>query len=203
MKQLNTSMLFALIAGGIVSGCGGTGAATTNIAGTVSGLSAATSVQLDDNDADPITVSANGNFHFPAQVQAGTPYSVTVALEPLGQSCKVNNGSGVVGQNSGDVNNIAVSCAPIEGQLFGVVSGLAANATLTLQNLDTLFYATVSSTIIVKANGPFAFPTTLQIGSSYNVVVTVQPATQNCVVSNGSGTISEKGTISAIQVLCQ
>ena len=205
MKQIKTAGLFALlISTWMFSGCGGTGAATTNIAGNVSGLFEDTSVGLQNNGKASITVSANGNFHFDGQVQAGTPYAVTVSSNPLGQTCQVTNGTGIVGQYSGDVSNIAVACIPVPGDLFGVVTGLSAGATVVLQNLDTTsFVSNTLELVTLKANGPFIFPSMVQGDFTYNVVVSQQPAGQTCTITKGAGVMPVKGGNVAIQVLCQ
>ncbi|MFI4941247.1 MAG: hypothetical protein ACHP7O_13015 [Burkholderiales bacterium] len=97
----------------LVSGCGG-GAASAMIAGTVTGLSENTSVDLLNNGTDEISVKANGSFVFGGQFTAGSTYNVTVATNPAGEACTVENGSGKVGQISEDVSNILVTCVPIK-----------------------------------------------------------------------------------------
>lgn len=79
------------------------------IGGTVSGLSASTSVTLLDNGGNSLTVSANGGFTFTTPLVSGSTYSVTVGTEPTGETCTVTNGSGTVG--SANVTNVAVACS--------------------------------------------------------------------------------------------
>ena len=202
MKQVKSTFLFACLAAAL-SGCGGGGAASTNIAGTVSGLSPGTTVVLVNSGLQTINVTQNGTFFFSGQVKAGTPYSVTVYTNPPGESCTVTNGTGIVGQYAEDVSNILVSCVAAHGTVFGVVSGLAAGAKVSLQNQTPDFFGTIEPDLVtVQTNGGFAFPIVQAGGVSYDVVVSEQPTGQTCDVANGTGTIPAQGAISAVLVTC-
>ncbi len=74
----------------------------------------------------------------------------------------------------------------------GSVSGL--NGTLTLLNNG-------ADDLVITADGSFTFPTKLLDGSSYDVTVKQAPTTQNCDVSNGSGTVSG-ADVSNVLVSC-
>jgi hypothetical protein len=87
--------------------------ATFTIGGTVSGLNGGTSVTLLDNGSDSLKVSANGTFTFATPVASGSPYNVTVSVEPTNETCTVTNGSGTVG--SANVTNVAVACSASTG----------------------------------------------------------------------------------------
>jgi N-acetylneuraminic acid mutarotase len=78
------------------------------IGGTVSGLSAGNGVALENDGGSAISVSANGAFTFSTALANQSPYAVTVATQPTGQSCTVNNGSGTV--SGANVTNIAITC---------------------------------------------------------------------------------------------
>ena len=77
--------------------------------------------------------------------------------------------------------------------ISGMVSGLA--GTVVLQN-------TGGDTIELSANGSFAFETRFAIGAPYEVTVLAQPdsPSQTCVVSGGSGQVTDAGT--TIMVTC-
>jgi hypothetical protein len=66
---------------------------TSSVGGTISGLSAGTSVTLENNGA-LLTVAANGAFAFPGLLPAGTGYNVTVSTQPVGKTCTVITPSG-------------------------------------------------------------------------------------------------------------
>jgi hypothetical protein len=90
--------------------------ASYTIGGTVSGLSG--TVVLNDNGGDVLSVTANGAFTFPTPVLSGSPYNVTVANAPAGQTCAVSNGSGTVG--SGNVTSVVVTCTASSGGSSGL-----------------------------------------------------------------------------------
>ena len=100
----------------VLAACGGGGATapstpggtapTYSIGGTATGLTG--SVVLRDNNADNLTVTANGAFTFATHIAGGGAYSVSVFTRPAGQTCTVTRGSGAA---SSDVANIALYCA--------------------------------------------------------------------------------------------
>jgi len=79
------------------------------IGGTVSGLSAGESVVLEDNGGNATTVSANGPFTFSTSIAYQSPYAVTVATQPAGETCGMTHGSGTT--PAANVTNVAVICA--------------------------------------------------------------------------------------------
>jgi hypothetical protein len=197
MKTSTIAKLACPLAVLLVAACGGLLDAT--IGGTVNGLSGGTTVGLTDNGIDPISVNANGNFTFDAQIQAGSTYNVAVTSQPIGETCTVTNGTGTVKQNSGDVTNVRVSClanVTAGNDIFGTVSGLASGKSVTL--LDT----NNADTVTVSANGSFVFPTALAAGFAYSVTVSVNPSGQTCSVSNASGVVAGSGTIAPVVVVC-
>jgi hypothetical protein len=74
----------------------------------------------------------------------------------------------------------------------GTVSGLS--GTLVLQNNG-------GDNLSLTANGTFTFGTPLMSNATYAVTVLTQPTTQNCTVSNGSGTVSNSN-ITSVTVTC-
>ena len=79
---------------------------TNTVGGTVSGLTG--TVILQNNGADNLEISANGEFTFVTAVAYGGDYLVTVSAQPLGQICSVANGSGVMA--GADVSDVGVNC---------------------------------------------------------------------------------------------
>src|SRR5258705_9961570 len=106
--------LLALWSALLVEGCGGgssggtANVSTYAIGGTVSGLTTGNSVVLKDNNADDLTVSANAAFTFGTAVANGGSYSVTVSMQPNGQTCLVSDGAGIVA--TANVTQIRVLC---------------------------------------------------------------------------------------------
>jgi 6-phosphogluconolactonase (cycloisomerase 2 family) len=73
----------------------------------------------------------------------------------------------------------------------GTVSGL--NGSITLANN--------SDNKVLAASGAFTFATSLATGIAYNVTVTAKPASQQCTVTNGSGSIASSN-VSNVTVTC-
>ena len=171
----------------------GTGtAAYYTIGGTVSGLSG-TGLVLQDNGDDNLSISANGPFAFAKPVAGGSTYNVTVLTQPSNptQNCVVTNGSGTAYAN---VTNVQVTCTTVTYTIGGTVSGLSGTGLVLQDNGD--------DNLSISANGPFAFAKPVAGGSTYNVTVLTQPSnpTQNCVVTNGSGTAY--ANVTNVQVAC-
>jgi hypothetical protein len=206
MKHLKSVILFswlAITSSVFMSGCGGAGAASTNIVGKISGLTPGSTVDLQNNGGDTLIVGANGDFAFSGQVKAGSTYLVTVSADPIAQTCTVTNGSGTVGQYSEDVTNVVVTCAAANGSVLGVVSGLASGATLTLEDQASIYSGVTPDSITISADGVFVFPISRTPGNTYNVIVTTPPVGQTCSVTNGTGTIPETGGIVAVLIACK
>lgn len=177
--------------------CGG--ALDANIGGNVTGLPNGTQMVLNNNGTDSLPVSSNGSFSFHATVKAGLTYNVTVQSQPVGGTCTVNNASGKVNNNKGDVTNISVTCTAAPGNgatLGGTVSGLQSGLALTLQ-------VNGFDTVNVNANGSYTFPHQINYGGSYSVTVLSQPSGQVCSIDNPTGSIGSPNlVINNINVSC-
>jgi len=158
------------------------------IGGTVSGLTG--TLSLDDNSADPLTVTANGAFTFALQLASGAAYSVAITAQPEGETCTLTNGSGT---STSNVTNIAVSCA-VTPAIGGTVTGLTGGS-VVLQNNG-------GDNLTVTANGPFKFTTDVASGAAYAVTILTQPTNgETCTVTNGSGTAT--ANVTSVAVACQ
>lgn len=110
-----------------------------SVGGTVSGLGSGRNLVLRNNGGNDLTVSANGSFTFPAALNSGSAYAVTVQTQPTGQTCTVSNGSGTASAN---VSSVAVSCTTDEctqtlgpgANVGAAISGAAAGSTICLGN---------------------------------------------------------------------
>jgi hypothetical protein len=97
---------------------------TLSVGGTVSGLSAAGSgLVLQDNSGDSLLVHSNGTFTMPTLVPAGGAYSITIHTQPSGpnQTCTVTNGAGIANAN---VTNVQINCPPIFHTIGGTTVGV-------------------------------------------------------------------------------
>jgi hypothetical protein len=134
--------------------------------------------------------NGNGAFEFPTGVAQGGAYAVTVQTQPVAQTCSVSQGTGMVG--AGDVSSVAVVCSTNTFNVGGTVSGLS--GTVALQNNG-------GDPIAINNDGAFTFLSPVAQGASYAVTVLVQPATQTCTVSNGSGTMG-MSDVANVGVVC-
>lgn len=75
----------------------------------------------------------------------------------------------------------------------GTVRGLADNGRITLQN--------GGASVIVSANGDFAFPAKVAAGTAYTVTVANQPADQACTVGAASGAIAAADFL-GVDIMC-
>ena len=166
------------------------------VGGNVSGLTGSGLVlrKTSGGVTSDLPVSASGTFTFPAQADA-TPYAITVHTQPSSptQSCSVTSGSGTLA--GANVTNVAVSCTTTTFAVGGTVTGLAGTG-LVLQN-------NAGDDKPISADGAFNFATEIASGANYSVIVSAQPTapSQNCTVSNGSGTVAA-AAITDVTVNC-
>ena len=186
---LFTTMLLAACGGGGSSG--GSEAAKFTVGGTVAGLTGGSSVTLQNNGAQSITVSSNSSFTFPTPIAAGGAYAVTISSQPGGHQCTLASASGTVQSN---VSNIRIDCVALSYSVGGVVAGLLPGTAVTLQN-------NAADALTLNSNGPFVFATPLPFASHYDVSVSSQPEDQVCTASAGSGTVGA-ANVTSVQITC-
>ncbi|CAJ0783399.1 6-phosphogluconolactonase [Ralstonia chuxiongensis] len=152
---------------------------TFKVGGTVKGLSTGQQVTLFNNNADPLTVSADGPFTFATPVPYNGSYAVMVSAQPTNQTCTVSNGSGA--GTVANVNSVEVVCSANTVKVGGTVKGLVNDQQVTLKNNG-------ADPLTVSADGSFTFPTPVVYNGSYAVTVDTQPTGLTCTVSNGTDT---------------
>lgn len=160
------------------------------IGGTVSGLvgGASHALVLRNNGGDDLALASDGTFAFITPVAYNTGYNVTVIDQPPGQSCEVDNASGVA---TGHIDSVQVICTTLTYSIGGAINGLSGSLQLLNNGTDGL---------VRSGDGLFAFATAVPYNGLYNVTVGVQPSGQICTVNNGSGTVL--GTVDSISVSC-
>jgi len=180
-----------------LAGCGGGGGGgggppppppTYTVGVTVSGVGGGNLILRLNNGSD-LTVTASGSFTFGASLASGATYTVTIASQPTAQTCTVTGGSGTI--NSANVSNVTVACTNVTFTVGGTLSGLSGTA--VLQNNG-------GNDLSLSASGTFTFSNAVTSGAAYNVTVLTQPATQNCVVTNGTGNAA--GNVSNVAIAC-
>jgi N-acetylneuraminic acid mutarotase len=162
-----------------------------NISATVTGLVANTSVVLQDNGGDNLTISSNITSNFNTALAGGAAYAVTILTQPTGENCTVTSGSGTVG--SANVN-VAVVCIPSAYTIGVSVTGLVSGHNVVLQNNG-------GNNLTVTTNGSFTFTTPIANGLTYSATILTQPTSQSCSVTNGNGTVAG-ANISNISINC-
>jgi alpha-tubulin suppressor-like RCC1 family protein len=168
--------------------------ATYSIGGTISGLAAGNSVELQNNGGDTLILSSNGAFTFSTPLQDGSSYAVTVSNQPTSpnQTCTVSQGNGNLA--GADVSDIAVACTTNTYTVGGTLSGLGAGKSVLLRNNG-------GDDLSLNANGSFVFSTALDDGSAYSVSVATAPNGQTCSITQGSGALAG-ANVSNVQVSC-
>jgi hypothetical protein len=187
MKQIKLKFILACAMALLLSSCGGKIDAT--IGGTVTGLSGGTTLVLQDNGGDNKTINANGAFSFATQIEAGSTYNVTILTQPIGETCNVQDGLGVVSQSIGNVNSITLICnvtISASNSVVGTVTGLGNGDTVTLTDNGTNS-VTVKGTTTPTVPVPFLFPA-LPVGTAYNVEVSSATGA-TCTAANNIGTV--------------
>ena len=165
---------------------------TFTISGSVAGVSGSGLV-LQNNGGDDLPITADGMFTFTTELDDGSAYAVTVAVQPTGpdQLCTVN-GAGIV--SGADVTNVQVICIN-SFTVGGTVAGLAGSG-LILQN-------NAGDDLPIASDGAFTFATPIGDGAAFAVTVAVQPTdlNQTCSITNGNGTIVGMD-VTNVQVEC-
>ena len=160
------------------------------VGGSVSGLGSGQTVTLLNNDTNSTALSSNGSFTFSTPIAEGSPYKVTIQTQPADQTCVLTNSTGVMGGAA--VTNVIVTCTTNGYTVGGTISGLV--GTVTLQNNGT-------NSTSISTDGRFTFSALVAEGSTYNVTVQTQPATQTCTVAHGSGTMGNS-PVTNVTVTC-
>ncbi len=180
------------ISGASVSSVSVTCVNTYTVGGTISGLDTSGLV-LRLSNASLLVSSGATSFKFSSALTTGTPYAVSVGIQPTGYRCTLTNAIGLI--SSASVTNVAVDCQRTY-TVSGTVSGLsAADLVLALNS------PTGSTKLISSGSTTFSFASGLASGAAYNVTVSSHPAGLTCLVSNGSGNIASVN-ITNVSIVC-
>jgi uncharacterized repeat protein (TIGR03803 family) len=116
---------------------------TYTVGGTISRLTAAGLVLLD-NGGDATTLSANATqFTMNTGVAYGSPYAITVQTPPTGLVCSVSNGTDTMG--AADVTSVSIACGSNFNLLYSFAGGSSDGADpyhTLIQASDGNFYGT-------------------------------------------------------------
>jgi hypothetical protein len=152
-----------------------------NISGTVVGLTASGLVLA--NGADRVSVSPGSpSFAFSKPVAYGGSYDITVAQQPVGETCSVI-GTYPVSIGTADVNDIAVSCTA--ATQFTLIAG---DETCPAGNLDVDGTGTAA---LIRTALSGAFDAS---GNVYEIAGAIRKVTPGGVVSTLAGSPSNIGS---------
>jgi hypothetical protein len=171
---------------------------TATIGGTVAGLVANSSVILQDNGGDSLTITANGAFTFKTAVTGADVYAVTVLTQPVNpnQICTVTGGSGTASAN---VTTVAVNCV-LSFSIGGNVSGVVGTG-LILENSSDSEQLPISP---ANGNQAFTFTKLVPTGTAYTISIFAQPTgpTQTCTVTSGTASGTATANVTNVAVVC-
>lgn len=181
-----------MIAGAFASAlvaCGGGSVSNVALNGTVTGLTT-DGLVLVLNGASYAALAVNTTSFSLPRIVPGASYSIAVASQPAGLSCRVSNATGIAG--TVDITNVEVTCVPTNS-LGGTIAGLTAGGLVLANGSDTVSPAANSAT--------FVFPAKIGDGYTYGVTVLTQPAGLTCSVQNGAG-IMGAADVTSVNVTC-
>jgi len=136
---------------------------TYTVGGAVSGLTATSTVTLQNNATDDLVVSADGSFIFATALADGSTYDVTVlsqALRTSNLACTPTNNTGQI--NGTNVSDIAVNCtvqtasiqlSDVSIDFNSVTINSTATQTITMSNIGT---ADLNLSAISLPSAPFS-----------------------------------------------
>lgn len=167
-----------------------------SVGGTVSGLSG--TVNLQNNGLDVFSVIANEAFTFNTTIADGSAYNVSIATQPTGQICTVNNGIGTV--TGSNITNVEVTCSDLpKYTVGGTVTGLL-TGTITVRFNDSYIDGDF---LVIETDGAFTIPNAQYDGLSYSIRMDSRTTTegQSCTISNNTGTLTG-ANVTDVQIEC-
>jgi len=149
-------------------------------------------LMLVETVSGQVFYAAQGSTDYAFSLEDGAQYNIIIGAQPESPTeiCDIRNGSGTV--TGAAVADVAVTCAPgftVGGGVYGLNS-----VGLMLQNNG-------ADDLDVVGHG-FEFATPLIDGSAYDVRISRQPETQDCSISNGSGTLAG-ADVTSVKVTCR
>ncbi|MEK6748847.1 MAG: hypothetical protein AABY83_06530 [Pseudomonadota bacterium] len=151
----------------------------------------------------------NTTYNFTSPVLSNNPYNITVLTQPTNpsQACTIGTGgSGTV--TTSNIGSILISCQTNSYAVGGTFTGLSGDKfKLRLNGGNEIIVTKPTS----ASNGTFIFPDSAKVASNSTYAVSVVPASTNgqpinpaqtcTVVSNGTGTVTDKA-IDTVRVDC-
>ncbi len=134
-KKAGLKAVFSLLANASISNTISTTSSTEySVGGIITNLTS--SIILQNNSKDNLSISADGNFIFTTTLADNTSYSVSILQQPSSQSCALTNASGTI--KKANISNITVICNNTGNSNGTLSNGTILNA-LTLTGGVTTF----------------------------------------------------------------
>lgn len=140
-------------------------------------------------------------FSFNTALPSSANYTVSIEVQPTGQSCSVtgndsNSGSGPFS----NVTNVAITCVDTAFTVGGTLSGLGSGS-VTVRNSVTAGGVTTTSDRTLFANGSFEFLGLVNKNSDWAVTILTEPSGHKCSLANASGT-NIQASVANVSVTC-
>lgn len=153
------------------------------VGGNLSGLSG--TVELQNNNGDNLILNNNGSFVFSTPVADGSPYAVTIATQPLTQTCTVSQGNGTI--SGANVTNVSLNCLTNTTTLTTSISQLALSVTgLTEYGIQPTTASGLARKITISNTGSYAASNLLIASPSSWPSGTSSTTTCNTTLPSGS-----------------
>ena len=167
MKNLYLRSMLAAACAVTLAACGGSGG-NLYLQGAVTGLAKDGLILLNDGERLPVS-AGQSQFVFTKLVKTDDRYDISIAQQPKGAVCSMNNGTGKA--TSYSVSTASVSCItntyPLSGTITGLTAGglrlvMGPNGTSPLAGINSYTFEKVAD------------------GAPYGITVLTQPTGLRC-----------------------
>ena len=140
------------------------------------------------SNGDSYTFASNStSFTLPKSVPYGAAYSLTVATQPAGLTCAINNPAGTM--PAGNVS-VTVTCSYLSYTIGGSVTiNAPTGVSLSDQGMVLMNSGNGDTYTFTSNAASFTMPKSMPYEATYNIAVTTQPTGLICSMSNGAGTM--------------
>lgn len=174
----------------VVLQCSPIAALTFFLGGEVSNLTG--ELRLSSGTGETLSVTNNGAFSFTAAIATGTDFNVSVETQPLDQTCTLEGNSGVIA--NADYSDVSITCENNQLPTYAVGG--------TISNLNGSLELKINDGTPQTFTGEnFNFSDVGISGAEFSVTVVSTPASQDCDVTNGTGTLGNEN-VSNVAISC-
>ena len=177
------------------------------VSGTITGVGAQTTLLLNGDVANAVTLSSDGSFSFTPTMAHGATYTVTVGTQPTDlKYCRVTNATGTA---TAAVSNVTVSCAAgtwVVTEIANSTTAFPADPVLDPVNAANNVVRTIPATIksgYFDINGNYYFTNNSGVTFTYYKItssgvktsfVINNAAASNTITGDSAGNVYTAGT---------